>query len=324
MNNVLTTDLYRLVIQNNAEDAEKLIGITGFISSRFLIKQLKKYPKLSIRLYVGMTVFGIIESEHLELVDLADKYQDRLTIFYKKDFPANHMKIYEFRKKNDSRTYIGSANFSANGFGNYVESMAAVEMSIDDVITDTDWIDCREATPKIVISYPPEEDISVDESVVKEDELTIGQSEFREDPPTNDYLFARKDLFRFSIPTLNSKQKIQLMRESDSLFDGINSTRPHIPLIKNAHSEEYFLKNRDFELWFENRIIKARLGGDFSRQLIFIDPDISKLLHQKMNLKETEKITYAKLLEHNLDYLYLEKVSEDIFIASLSGFFILD
>lgn len=324
MTNVLTTDLYRLVIQNNAEHAKELIGITGFISSRFLTQQLEKYPNLIIKLYVGMTVFGMTESEHLELVDLSKKYQERLTILYKKDFPANHMKIYEFRKKERSQSYLGSANFSANGFGNYIESMTTVELRVADIIDDKDWIDCRKATPKIVVSYPPEEDVGEEDFFIDEDELQGEQSKPADSSSTEKYLLARKNLFYFSNPIINAKQKIQLMRKSDSLFDGINSMRPHIPLVKNMHAEEYFPRDTDFELWFEKRMIKARLGGDFSRQLIFIDPDISKFLHQKMNMEETEKITYAKLLKHGLDYLYLDKVSDNKFIASLSGFFILD
>jgi len=70
----------------------------------------------------------------------------RISINYQKSLPGVHTKIYYWangRLLNDSITFIGSANFSWNGFRDQRELLAqAYYTNIDDVFNVTDTISC--------------------------------------------------------------------------------------------------------------------------------------------------------------------------------------
>lgn len=91
---------------------------SGYASPEFLLFILNKFPEISIDLTIGMISSDkIFEKDHSRFVDLVSFYP-QLTINYVVSKQPNHSKIYHWYHSdhNETTTFIGSANFSANGF----------------------------------------------------------------------------------------------------------------------------------------------------------------------------------------------------------------
>lgn len=102
----------------NLDKCDKMIALVGYASSSFLLKILEMYPDLNLELYIGMAKEGINESDHTHYKSLSQHFNVKV---YYQIRPINekqhtHLKAYTFFSKDKAETYVGSANFSENGF----------------------------------------------------------------------------------------------------------------------------------------------------------------------------------------------------------------
>lgn len=137
---------------------------SGYASPEFLVFILNKFPNLSIDLTIGMIPKDkIFKSNHSAFVDLMSRYP-KLTVSYVTSPQPNHSKIYHWlhSQTNETKTFVGSANFSINGFLINQETMLqSNEVTIQDLSTNLSTTLCtsEEATSFVKDDLPLESEI---------------------------------------------------------------------------------------------------------------------------------------------------------------------
>jgi hypothetical protein len=129
----LTNDLFSEVFEKPYKDLgfRKLFVLSGYASPAFLHHVLNKYPDIQIRLIIGMAKKdGIPRWSNNEYKRLT-KDTNRVKIYYYNGKPAIHSKLYHWFEKNslgnNSITFVGSSNFSWNGFRDQGELMVQAD-----------------------------------------------------------------------------------------------------------------------------------------------------------------------------------------------------
>src|SRR5688572_29826878 len=121
----------------------KLRILSGYASSAFLYHILDTYPDIEIELIIGMSrKDGIKLWDHERYQQIVNE-NPQISISYKTSLPPVHTKIYHWYKEGlfqDSMTFVGSANFSWNGFRDQGELL--VEANHPNVEEVFDISDC--------------------------------------------------------------------------------------------------------------------------------------------------------------------------------------
>lgn len=120
-----TVDLYKQIIIPFAETSSRLQVISGYASAAFLKRVSQQFSHLQIDLYIGMTHQGVSQQDH-ELYCALTKQANGICVYYQITPVPNHMKILRFECENNTHTFVGSANFSENGFLYQREIMAKI------------------------------------------------------------------------------------------------------------------------------------------------------------------------------------------------------
>lgn len=130
---IYITNLYQNIIIKGCENATELKVCTGYSSSEFVKKVLDDCPTLKIELFLGMTVYGISSKNHDGFIKLIENYKERIKVWYQITEPPTHTKSYTFFKNEvEIQSYIGSANFTKNGFIKWNEMLISSELSLND------------------------------------------------------------------------------------------------------------------------------------------------------------------------------------------------
>ncbi|MFC5602451.1 restriction endonuclease PLD domain-containing protein [Sporosarcina koreensis] len=153
----LLTDLDYHVFEIPYQSGFRRIRIlSGYASSAFLMHILTNYPDLEIELIIGMArTGGINRWDHIRYQEIAYSNQ-MITISYQRETPGIHTKIYHWDDPfgGNSITFIGSANFSWNGFRDQNELLAQVDYpNIEDVFDVAETIDCRDSNVENYIRF---------------------------------------------------------------------------------------------------------------------------------------------------------------------------
>ncbi|PID23763.1 restriction endonuclease PLD domain-containing protein [Sporosarcina sp. P7] len=153
----LLTDLDSHVFETPYQNGYRNIRIlSGYASSAFLTHILTIYPDIEIELIIGMARRdGINRWDHERYQDLSST-NSKITIKYQRALPGIHTKIYYWFEPllNNSRTFIGSANFSWNGFRDQNELLAEVSFpNVEDVFDVANSIDCRDNDVENYITF---------------------------------------------------------------------------------------------------------------------------------------------------------------------------
>ena len=127
----------------------KLNIITGYASSSFLFYILSRYPEIEINLIIGMAKKeGINKWDHEKYVQISND-NPKVKIYYRTSTPGVHTKMYYWENglSGSSITFIGSANFSWNGFRDQIELLVeANHYNHDEVfsIPQSNLINCND------------------------------------------------------------------------------------------------------------------------------------------------------------------------------------
>lgn len=139
--------------------------LSGYASPEFLVFILNKFPNLSIDLTIGMIPKDkIFKSNHFAFVNLMSRYP-KLTVSYVTSSQPSHSKIYHWlhSQTNETKTFVGSANFSINGFLINQETMLqSNELTNQDLSTNllTTLCTSEEAARFVKDDLPLESEIS--------------------------------------------------------------------------------------------------------------------------------------------------------------------
>ncbi|MFE4241820.1 restriction endonuclease PLD domain-containing protein [Peribacillus butanolivorans] len=146
----LTSKLFEAIFERPYYNIglRKLQIITGYASSSFLHHILGKFPEIQIELIIGMAKKdGINFWDHQEYIRLTSE-TNRVKVYYLDSIPGNHSKIYYWKDEtlfSSGATFVGSANFSWNGFRDQNELMVQTNYaSPEEVFTVGPLIECTE------------------------------------------------------------------------------------------------------------------------------------------------------------------------------------
>ncbi|TKI46248.1 restriction endonuclease PLD domain-containing protein [Lysinibacillus tabacifolii] len=131
-----------------SEGYRHLRVLSGYVSPIFIEHVLETYNELNLEVTVGMVPNdGLSTWQHWAFLRLMHLFTDRLSIFYQVSRPGNHRKVYHWQDPIlETKVFIGSANFTKNGFGRQREILVESTCNnIDEIFSDLDVIRCDNA-----------------------------------------------------------------------------------------------------------------------------------------------------------------------------------
>jgi hypothetical protein len=141
-------DLINEVLRKPYDDGRtKLSVITGYASPPFILHLLQSMEKLELTVIIGMAKYDSINiwdhNEYKRMVEVTK----RLTVKYYIGKKPIHSKIYFWNAGLllPGLSFVGSANLTRNGFSNFQETLAKVEVDeVEDLFLNEDVIDCHD------------------------------------------------------------------------------------------------------------------------------------------------------------------------------------
>ena len=350
----ISTNLYEKIIAKEASLSEKLRVISGYGSAPFLKKVVTEYPSLEIELFLGMTQQGISEKNHQMFNDLSQGYSN-ISVYYQVFGKYTHMKILEFTSLNNRNTYIGSANFTENGFVEQREIMTPIEDDLETLFVQqraNSMLCCDEDILNKINVYPDEiylekkineyeQDIKYNDSEKHENPLNedLGpygdSSEFgiSSDDSNNKY-FPIKNFYK-KLPTLRLSANNLYYKEFDlpivlppinnALWDrrGINAwTEGGTPVLEQTpklHFETVFPSNQKFEIVTDDGCsFVAILTGKFNRNLQLINGDLFQYIQKRIGAADDSPISYFDLIKFGFVNFHFVRLSETKYCMTFS------
>ena len=347
----ISNSLYEKIIAKEASLSEKLRVISGYGSAPFLKKVVTEYPSLQIELFLGMTQQGISEKSHQMFNDLTERYSN-ISVYYQVSGKYTHMKILEFTSLNHKNTYIGSANFTENGFVEQREIMTSIE---DDLATlfiqqhANSMLCCDEAIANKIVLYSDEDNLEQKINGYEQD-IKRNNSEKNENPvhedlgpyvdssesngDSKDKYNSIKEFYR-KLPMLRTRANNQYYKEFDlpivlppinnSLWDrrGINAwTEGGTPVLAQTpklHFETVFPSNKKFEIVTDDGCsFVAILTGKFNRNLQLINGDIFKYTQKRIGAADNSPISYFDLIKFGFVNFHFVRLSETKYYMTFS------
>lgn len=317
---ILIDELYKKIIQQYSRISNNLNIISGYGSSKFLSMIIEEFPNLQINLFIGMSQTGISFREHQSFLILMGKHE-KLSIYYQVKGPLTHIKLLEFSTMYRNTTFLGSANFTENGFINNHEAMVCLneqdnsnlferQKSVSLLCTDPDIenkIKFYEESTLSTIEPDTESFEHVNQHVINE----------KEEKKYDRFLEYRKSN---KIPTkYNLTVVLNENNDPNWASNGINA------IFKNKKSfliqrnswffNSFFPKNHSFILLTESgQEFKAQLSGDFERHLELVDMEFYEYFSKILGFKDSRPISEKDLENIGMNKIYFEKKEESIYL----------
>lgn len=324
-------DLYNNVLLKYLNKHNKLKLITGFSSSSFLKRLLEDVPNAELEIYIGMSRDGIPRRDHETYLDIVSK-NNSIKIYYQIKGVPNHMKLYSFESTNDGDNivFIGSANFSENGFLKYQEILGTIDLNISDIF-ETQRLNSLKCNDLMIEQYiklvkdenlegPVQDDEHVDDNQVYEAsnisrKKIISHKDFLSQFRRIEYRYYRE----FNFPIVYPKE-----RDSNWYRTGINSWIDNKkPVLKqntvNIEFENVFPIN-DFKIYTDDEMVfTAYIGGRFNREIHFKDINIYKYIIQRLHIDKKGPISYLDLKERNFSHVFFTRLNKREYFVSFKN-----
>lgn len=134
----------------------RLRVLSGYVSPVFVQHVMESYDELCLEVTVGMTSMeGVANWHHQAFLGLINRFADRLIIQYQTSQPGNHRKLYYWYDDIlEKKIFVGSANFTQNGFGRQRELLVEATFSnIEEIFADLNVIQCDSPHIEEVITF---------------------------------------------------------------------------------------------------------------------------------------------------------------------------
>lgn len=333
---VYFNNLYENILKPNAEKYNELNIISGYASANFLNEITNTYPSLKINLYVGMTQQGISFKNHERFIAIQNGISN-VNIYYQIKGDNTHIKALEFSNENSNVTYLGSANFTNNGFNENREAMVKVDTSIANKITEQLNLSllCNDKDILKYIKLYADDQDELNELKRPFKKLELENEEKENGVNTAESQIINKLISQFRLPSFSkylSEQKYMLL----PIVVNINSNKDWYKVgINNIHSEtgnnrpclvqntllsldKFFPASESFNIeTFDGYNIKAELSGKFNRELHFVNFDIYQYTKKLLGLTTDKTISYETLNKFGYNYYIFEKIDNHNFKMSL-------
>lgn len=282
------SDLYSELFSELAKSYDELEIISGYASPVFLSKVIKDFPHLKIKLFIGMSDEGISINSHLKYKEIQET--SNASIYYQSNkingVKPNHIKAYKFSKGDDHRVFIGSPNFTENGFFNNREILSEISSDLSDLFDDqmNNSVSCVEPNITDYIKFI----VSEAKGAIKNDQyeepptelVVLGNQEFKYIKLSNN---VRNDLYSYRKNIDKGyhkffKVRIALNASSNSRWAtiGINGKLSGEPSVLKYSPDGYlydlFPIGKEIIIHTDDgKVLRGKLVGSFGKDLTLID-----------------------------------------------------
>lgn len=317
---IILHDLYESILAKNGKNSRRLRVIAGYASSGFLRRVKKDFPELEIELYIGMYKDGISLNDHHEFMNLCSEFND-VSVFYQVREKPTHIKLIEFSSDYSSKVYVGSANFSDNGFFKHKELMINIYYDASSLfdIQLSKSLKCDNKNIRDFIKFYLDNN-SDKKTVIVDDDKTPHET-LKED--------VKNYMYRYSTGgepiELNNSFKLELVLEEEynphwektGINAWTNGKTPHLLQTPKDFFDKIFPVGKVFKIVTDEFVFEAELGGDFNRELVFLNGDIYEYIRGKIGLKEKRAISRKDLVEYGQTSLRFVKVRDGLYEMTL-------
>ena len=324
---LLTDKLYERIFINEYKQSTQLRVISGYASPEFLERVLREFCG-KISLYIGMSEHdGIAIKNHQRFVELCNRFGSRLKVYYQIEGPPSHMKLIEFTSLTTKSTYIGSANFSENGFFKQREVMTKVDSFNDSIFTYQELISRLCLDPDIDTFIPFYEDISdIEERMDIAPSTIVVEEKYQR--LEKEKMIAKRFMQLRSRANIDYWKKFSISVISNDNprwnMEGINSIFsdrvPTLVQTTGVFFDKLFPVGSNFVIYSDDgNVYHARLTGSFNKQLKLIDGDLYKYVRDKLELSEYRPISREELEKKGLAKIHFERIDEMEYIMFFSN-----
>lgn len=327
---LFTEKLYKNIIQAEASSFDKLRVISGYGSPSFLRRIKKEFPDLTITLFLGMTKQGISEQNHAQFKLFTEKFED-MSIYYDISAIPNHMKIVEFVSSESRKTFIGSANFTENGFINQRESMTLIDDCTDLLFQKQKELSLL-CTDENIEKYVPfyfdtsltdeYPDLSVE--VIEINEVNDESEKGKQRYDANEKYFKTLKLLRSNAnKAYYNTFDIEIVLKSDHnpRWDatGINAWSddkvPTLVQTPRLSFDQVFPVEESFEIISDDgEKYQAQLTGRFNGNLVLNDGNIYEYVRKHIGLAEKRPINHKDLEDFGNTKIHFERLDRNSYL----------
>ena len=132
---IYNNELYLNVLKENCKIYDKLSIISGYASASFLERIIEEFPDLKIELFIGMSQEGVLKANHKQYLRIMS-INKNVNIYYQYKAALTHIKAYVFSNYEETKSFVGSANFTENGFIFNNELLCETNESLNELFND--------------------------------------------------------------------------------------------------------------------------------------------------------------------------------------------
>lgn len=298
---MIIENLYGSIIKTYFKESSRVNILSGYGSGAFLQHVIEECPRLKIDLYLGMTQEGISKSSHDIFQDIT-RGNENINVYYQIEGAPNHMKIYSvFEDEILKKSFVGSANFTENGFVNNKEILLKSDIDFKEVF-ETQSINSLICTDIDIEKYVNiyRESLSDYEEVDKPQEsvTSVGVGDERFNPGLSKLISMRN---KASVKYYKEFD-IEVVKSNDEnwRFTGINTALyggvPHITLGNTLYLKKVFPKGAEFTIVTEDdKEYKVRTSAKDRNALYFVDINIYEYFRNMLGLEEERPISSKDL-----------------------------
>lgn len=283
---IIYSELYSRLFSELAQSNRELDIISGYASPTFFRNVLSEFPHLKVRLFIGMSDEGISINSHLKYKEIQENSNS--SIYYQSNkingAQPNHIKAYKFSNGDASRVFIGSANFTENGFFNNREILTEISDNLSDLFEDqmVNSVSCLDPDITNFVTFTIAERMISNKFEESPLELpTLGKHRIKYPKLGGHNATDKFHLYRERIDTRYHKYfkvRIALNSTLNSRWTstGINGALSSEPSVLKYSPEGYlydlFPTNTIITLYTDDdKILKGRLVGNFGKDLALVD-----------------------------------------------------
>ncbi|WP_413367301.1 phospholipase D family protein [Lysinibacillus sp. 3P01SB] len=327
---MLVNNLYEQIIKREAARSAKLRVMSGYGSAAFLRKVAEEFPGLQIELFIGMSGEGITRNNHNGYRSLINENKN-IKVYYQIDGAPTHMKILEFSSPNNKSVFIGSANFTENGFFNNREIMVCVQEDMEPLfnIQKEVSVSCMdiniEKKVRIIDGEPLElpdnsgEKLKEYENKKNEMPLIITDPALGSVEEKKHRLNRIMGLRKKASPKYYNKFDIEVVLEEkyntrwdftgiNALFDGKEPALEQTPKI---FFDTIFPVGEIINIYTDDgSIYHANVSGRFNGQLKLVDGNLYEYIQKRIGLNEFRAISRQDMIKYGVTKLSFERLNE--------------
>lgn len=322
---LFNNDLYAKIICKEALESDCLRIISGYASADFLIKVKQEFPQLKIDLFIGMSQEGISINTHKKFKEIMIEFSD-VQVYYQFEEKNTHIKLIEFSNKVSKVTYVGSANFTENGFfnnqelmvpiGDYTESLFE-EQKRKSLLCNVDNI------ARYINFFEEESNLSKSELIknqkfvktIESMNMEIKEIQQKQKRYLSDIQKIRSNINydyykKFSIEIILNEENDRRWRET-----GINRIfKGEIPSLFETNKNPFFKlfpEEQIFSIFADDgNMYQAQLTGMNKKDLILLNGNFYEYVQKKIGLNEYRVISRQCLESFGVTKINFERLSE--------------